>query len=80
MGVSLGNEQRDQITISASSGSGILLRTRFMGFTRVPFSKNGRVHVESCCDQCNLRILEWHNDFDEQERRHAAECPGRRSE
>jgi len=77
---SLGNAQGEQVTVAALPGSGMLLRPRALDFTRVPFSKNGRVHVESCCNQCNFRMLKWIDDFDDQEWRHAAECQGSRPE
>jgi hypothetical protein len=77
---SLANEQGAVITVGALPGAAVSLPSKFLGFTRVSFSKNGRVHVESCCDQCNFRILEWRADFDQQERRHSADCSGRRSE
>jgi len=73
---SLGNEQSEQVTIAVLPGSGMSLAPRPLDFTRVPFSKNGRVHVESCCSQCNFRMLKSTDDFDDQERRHAAECQG----
>jgi hypothetical protein len=77
---SLGNGQSGQVAISASPGTRVSLPPRSLGFARLPFSKNGRVHVESCCSQCNFRILKWLEDFDDQEQRHSTECPGRRPE
>ena len=77
---SLTNGQGAQVTIDSLPGTGMSVPAKFPGFTRVSFSKNGRVHIESCCDQCNFRILEWRADFDKQERRHATDCSGRRSE
>jgi hypothetical protein len=63
---SLGNAQGEQVTVTALPGSGMLLRPRALDFTRVPFGKNGRVHVESCCNQCNFRMLKSIDDFDDQ--------------
>ena len=74
---SLGNVQVGQIL---SSPGDLMSLPPSLGFARLPFSKNGRVHVESCCSQCNFRILKWHEDFDDQEQRHTAECRGRRPE
>jgi hypothetical protein len=42
--------------MTALPGSGSSLPPRLLDFTRVPFSKNGRVHVESCCNQCNIAV------------------------
>jgi hypothetical protein len=77
---SLGDEQGEQVTIAGLPGGGMSLLPRPQAFTRVPFSKGGRVHVESCCSQCNFRMLNSTDDFDDQERRHAAECQGPRPE
>lgn len=77
---SLENQKAEQVTMTALPGSGMSLPPWPLDFTRVPFSKNGRVHVESCCNQCNFRILKWIDDFDAQERSHAAECQGPRPE
>jgi hypothetical protein len=78
--VRLGNEKGEQVTMTALPGSGSSLPPRPLDFTRVPFSKNGRVHVESCCNHCNFRMLKWIDDLDDQERRHAAECQGPKPE
>ena len=77
---SLGNERGEPVTMTALPGSGMSLPPRPLDFTRLPFSKNGRVPVESCCSQCNFRMLKWIDDLDDQERRHAAECQGPRPE
>ena len=77
---SLGNEQGEQVTMAVLPDSGMSLPARPLDFTRVPFSKHGRVHVESCCSQCNFRMLKSTDDFDDQERRHAAVCQGPRPE
>jgi hypothetical protein len=77
---SFGNEQAEQVGTTALPSGSVPGPPRRLGFTRVPFSKNGRVHIESCCERCNFRILEWLDDFDDQERRHTAECPGPRAE
>src|SRR5580765_6494842 len=69
-----GKDKGEQVTMAVLPGIGIALPSRLPDFTRVPFSKNGRVHVESCCSQCNFRMLKSNDDFDDQERRHAAEC------
>lgn len=47
-----------------------------LDFTRVPFSRKGRVHIESCCNQCNFRNLGRLDDFDYEEQQHSAECGG----
>jgi hypothetical protein len=60
----------------ASSGGEMMRSSVPLAFTRMSFIKNGRVHVESCCERCNFRILEWRKDFRRQERRHEAECSG----
>ncbi len=50
-------------------------------FTRGPFSKNGRTHIESRCNQCGFRILgQTCEDFDDQEQEHAARCAGSEAE
>jgi len=77
---SLGNEQGEQVRLATPSDSGMSIPTRPLDFARVPFSKNGLVHVESCCSRCNFRMVKWTGDFDDQERRHAAECQGPRPE
>ena len=77
---SLGNERGKQVTIVVLPGAGMSLPPSPTDFKRVPFSKNGRVHVESCCSQCNFRMLTSTGGFDNQERRHAAECQGPRPE
>jgi hypothetical protein len=59
---SLGNEKGEQVTMTALPGSGMSLPPRGLDFTRAPFSKNGLVHVESCCNQCNFRMLKWIDD------------------
>jgi hypothetical protein len=77
---SLANEKGKQVTVTVLPGSGMSLPRRPLDFTRLLFSKYGRVHVESCCNQCNFRMLKWIDDFDDQERRHAAQCQGPRPE
>jgi len=52
-----------------------------LDFTRALFHKNGRIHVESRCNQCGLRIMETTSgDFDDEEREHTATCEGSQSE
>ncbi len=52
-----------------------------LDFTRGPFSKNGRTHVESRCNQCGFRIVgRTFDEFDDQEREHAARCMGSETE
>jgi len=75
-----GNDKGEQVTMAVVPGIGIALPPRPPDFARVPFSKNGRVHVESCCSRCNFRMLKSNDDFNDQERRHAAECHGPRPE
>lgn len=79
-GTSLRNEQGGQVTLTAPSDSGMSIPTRPLDFARASFSKNGRVHVESCCSRCNFRMVKWIGDFDEQEWPHASECQGPRPE
>ena len=77
---SLANEKGEQVTTAGLQASEMSLPPRPPDFSRVSFSKNGRVHVESCCSQCNFRMLKSTDDFDDQERGHAAECQGPRPE
>jgi hypothetical protein len=79
MSASPGNGQGEQVTTDVLPDIGPF-PPRPLDFTRVLFSKNGRVHVESCCSKCNFRMLKSTDDFDDQERRHATECQGRRPE
>jgi hypothetical protein len=52
-----------------------------LDFTRSSFRKDGRVHIESCCNQCGLRIAaKTSPDFDVEEREHAATCEGSHAE
>jgi len=77
---SLGSPQVEQLTIAASPGTERSLAPSSLDFARVPFGKNGRVQVESCCNRCNFRTLKWVDDFDDEERQHTAERQGARSE
>ncbi len=52
-----------------------------LDFTRGPFSKNGRTHIESRCNQCGFRSVgRTFDEFDDQEREHAARCMGSETE
>ena len=52
-----------------------------LNFTRGSFAKNGRVHIESCCDRCCFRIVaRTDEDFDNEERAHVASCEGSQTE
>ncbi len=77
---SLDNEQEEQVRTAALPCGGMPFPPSPLDFTRMSFSKNGRVHIESCCNRCNFRILGRLNDFDCQERQHAAECGGPQAE
>jgi hypothetical protein len=46
-------------------------------FTRAQFSRNGRVHTESRCNDCGFRITATTSDiFDNEEQEHARACRG----
>ena len=77
---SFAREYGEQVAKAALPSSAISRLSGSSDFTRVSFSKNGRVHVESCCSQCNFRMLKSLDAFDDQERQHAAECRGPRQE
>jgi hypothetical protein len=48
-----------------------------LDFTRALFSKNGRVHTESRCNQCGFRIIATTCDsFANEEQEHARACRG----
>ena len=50
-------------------------------FTRAQFSRNGRVHTESCCNHCGFRITATTSDsFDNEEQEHALSCRGSEAE
>ena len=50
-------------------------------FTRALFSRNGRVHTESRCNQCGFRITATTSDsFDDEEQEHARTCRGSEAE
>ena len=52
-----------------------------LNFTRGSFAKNGRVHIESCCNRCCFRIAaRTYEDFDNEERAHVGSCEGSQTE
>ena len=75
---SLGNEQEQARPVSLPRG--VSVPAGRPDFIRVPFSKGGHIHIESCCIRCNFRILAWLGNFDEQEQQHALECRGLRAD
>jgi hypothetical protein len=50
-------------------------------FTRAQFSRDGRIHAESRCNQCGFRITATPTDsFDNEEEEHARACQGSEAE
>ncbi|HWR14802.1 MAG TPA: hypothetical protein VN577_08225 [Terriglobales bacterium] len=65
-----------------ASGVLAVAATFFIDFTHAQYiGKNGRVHIESCCNHCNFRVAEkTSNDFDGEEQSHATYCEGHGAE
>jgi hypothetical protein len=70
----------DPVTLSTAECGAVSFPASPFNFTRAAFSKNGRVHIESRCNQCGFRIVGRLHDFDHKEQQHAARCGGLETE